>query len=97
VHVDGNDFQCTGEFCGIGVYASNDLRVWKNLGFLFDPNTPFVQSLCGAPLSGNVHPPFRLLAHWLKRQQCGRPGIVYSEQTKSYVLYVNAGAPCLCA
>ena len=73
----GLPFGCGEAFCGITSYSSSDLQTWHFNGFLFDPNTPTVQNLCSAPLSGN----------------CGRPHIVYSEQNKNYVLWVNQASP----
>jgi hypothetical protein len=63
-------------FGGIESWSSNDLQTWSNNGLLF-PLTPAIQTLCGAPLSGN----------------CGRPHIIYNNVTKKYVLWVNEGAP----
>jgi hypothetical protein len=66
-----------GVFCGITSYSSSDLQTWHFNGFLFDPNTSEIQTLCAAPLSGN----------------CGRPHIVYSAKNNDYVLWVNQGIP----
>ncbi|KAF4635398.1 hypothetical protein G7Y89_g2700 [Cudoniella acicularis] len=68
---------CGNIFCGIQSWTSTDLQIWHPNGFLFDPNTPEIQSFCTPPLSGN----------------CGRPHIVYSPTTQTYVLWVNAGTP----
>jgi hypothetical protein len=73
----GVSFGCGSAFCGIASYSSPDLKTWKYNGYLFDPNTPEIDTLCGAPLSGN----------------CGRPHIVYSAATNDYVLWVNSGSP----
>jgi hypothetical protein len=68
---------CGGVFCGILSWSSSDLQTWHPNGFLFDANTTEIQTLCGGELTGN----------------CGRPHIVYSETTKTYVLWVNANTP----
>jgi Glycosyl hydrolases family 43 len=73
----GLPFGCGQAFCGVTSYSSSDLQTWHFNGFLFDPNTTTIQDLCFAPLSGN----------------CGRPHIVYSEQNKNYVLWVNQASP----
>ncbi|KAN0115030.1 glycoside hydrolase family 43 protein [Hyaloscypha variabilis] len=73
----GLPFGCGQAFCGITSYSSSDLQTWHFNGFLFDPNTAAIQSLCSLPLSGN----------------CGRPHIVYSEQNANYVLWVNQASP----
>jgi len=68
---------CGQFFCGITSYSSVDLQTWHFNGLFFDPNTPEIQTLCSAPLSGN----------------CGRPHVVYSAENNEYVLWVNQGAP----
>lgn len=68
---------CGEVFCGILSWSSSDLQTWHPNGFLFDANTTEIQTLCGGELTGN----------------CGRPHIVYSEATNTYVLWVNANAP----
>lgn len=73
----GLPFGCRQAFCGITSYSSSDLQTWHFNGFLFDPNTETIQSICSVPLSGN----------------CGRPHIVYSQQNKNYVLWVNQASP----
>jgi Glycosyl hydrolases family 43 len=73
----GLAFGCGQAFCGITSYSSSDLQTWHFNGFLFDPNTTIIQSLCSVPLSGN----------------CGRPHIVYSKQNNNYVLWVNQASP----
>ncbi|RDL40559.1 Arabinanase [Venustampulla echinocandica] len=68
---------CGRVFCGILSWSSTDLQTWHPNGFLFDPNTPQIQDFCAPPLSGN----------------CGRPHIVYSKSTKTYVLWLDEGSP----
>ncbi|TVY81392.1 hypothetical protein LSUE1_G004450 [Lachnellula suecica] len=68
---------CGEVFCGIKSWSSTDLKSWRPNGYLFDPTTAQITALCGGELSGN----------------CGRPHIVYSASTKTYVLWVNAGTP----
>jgi hypothetical protein len=55
--------------------SSADLTTWSYNGYLFDPNTTEIATVCA--LGGT----------------CGRPHIVYSSSTKTYVLWVNAGSP----
>jgi hypothetical protein len=69
----GLPFGCGEAFCGITSYSSSDLQTWHFNGFLFDPNTAAIRSLCSAPLSGS----------------CGRPHIVYSAANNNYVLWVR--------
>ncbi|KAH6681494.1 glycosyl hydrolase [Halenospora varia] len=73
----GLSFGCGEEFCGIKSWTSTDLQNWHANGYLFDPNTTEIKAFCSTPLSGN----------------CGRPHIVYSEATSTYVLWVNANSP----
>jgi hypothetical protein len=69
----GLPFGCGEAFCGITSYSSSNLHTWHFNGFLFDPSTEAIQSLCLAPLLGN----------------CGRPHIVYSAENNNYVLWVR--------
>lgn len=73
----GLPFGCGEAFCGITSYSSSDLLSWTFNGFLFDPTTPEIQTLCAADLGGN----------------CGRPHIIFSQVGNEFVLWVNAGAP----
>ncbi|KAL5326988.1 hypothetical protein ACEPPN_004677 [Leptodophora sp. 'Broadleaf-Isolate-01'] len=73
----GLPFGCGKDFCGVATYSSADLQTWHYNGLLFNPNTPEIETLCSAPLSGN----------------CGRPHIIYSAGNNNYVLWVDAQTP----
>ncbi|KAH7360485.1 glycosyl hydrolase [Rhexocercosporidium sp. MPI-PUGE-AT-0058] len=73
----GLPFGCGKDFCGVATYSSTNLRTWHYNGLLFDPNTPEIEILCGATLSGS----------------CGRPHIIYSAINNNYILWVDAQTP----
>ncbi|KAL9062784.1 MAG: hypothetical protein Q9157_008634 [Trypethelium eluteriae] len=51
----GLNFGCGEAFCGISSWSSPDLHNWKSNGFLFDPNTTSISTLCAE--SGNCGRP----------------------------------------
>lgn len=71
----GNSFDCGLSFCGIKSWSSPDLTTWKANGYMFDPNTTTIQTVC------------------FESGDCGRPHIVYNNQTQKYVMWVNSGSP----